>query len=127
MIEVTQDFNVCRKTIKASKYLYYLSLWVLILVLYTPEILNANIEQEAQDMSRIRTPQESEFLKYFRSINKRSINNILSQYRSTGPVGYASSLVLARILKRKSKNVFLPIGNSARSWPKSKSIVMLLV
>jgi len=54
-------------------------------------------------MSRMRTPQESEFLKYFRSINKRSIDNILSRYRSTGPVGYASSLVLARILKVKER------------------------
>ena len=54
-------------------------------------------------MSRMRTPQESEFLKYFRSINKGSIDNILSRYRSTGPVGYASSLVLARILKVKER------------------------
>jgi len=103
MIEVTQDFNACCKTIKASKYLYYLGLLVLLLILYTPEILNANIEQEAQNMSRVRTLQESEFLKYFRDINKRSINNILSRYRSTGPVGYANSLVLARILKVKER------------------------
>jgi hypothetical protein len=75
----------------------------LFLVLYTPEILNANIEQGAQNMSRIRTPEESEFLKYFRRINKRSIDNILSRYRSTGPVGYESSLVLARILKVKER------------------------
>lgn len=52
-------------------------------------------------MSRVRTLQESEFLKYFRDINKRSINNILSRYRSTWPVGYANSLVLTRILKVK--------------------------
>ena len=68
--KVTQDFNACRLTIKVCKFLYYLSLWVLLLVLYTPEILNANIEQEAQNMSRVRTLQESEFLKYFRDINK---------------------------------------------------------
>jgi hypothetical protein len=103
MVEVTQDFNACRPTIKAYKFRYYLSLWVLLLVLYTPEILNANIEQEAQNMSRVRTLQESEFLKYFRDINKRSINNILSRYRSTGPVCYARSLVLARILKVKER------------------------
>jgi len=103
MVEVTQDFNACRLTIKAYKFRYYLSLWVLLLVLYTPEILNANIEQEPQNMSRMRTPQESEFLKYFRCINKRSIKNILSRYRSTGPVGYANSLVLARILKVKER------------------------
>jgi hypothetical protein len=103
MVEVTQDFSVCRQAIKAYNLRYYLSLCVLLLVLYTPEILNANIEQEAQNMSRMRTPQESEFLKYFRRINKRSIDNILSGYRSTGPVGYASSLVLARILKVKER------------------------
>jgi hypothetical protein len=103
MVEVTQDFNACRPTIKAYKLRYYLSLWVLLIVLYTPEILNTNIEQEPQDMSRMRTPQESEFLKYFRSINKGTINNILSRYRSTGPVGYASSLVLARIIKVKER------------------------
>ncbi|RLB27491.1 MAG: hypothetical protein DRG66_05315, partial [Deltaproteobacteria bacterium] len=103
MVEVTQDFNACRPTTKACKFRYYLSLWVLLLVLYTPEILNANIEQEAQNMSRVRTLQESEFLKYFRDINKRSINNILSRYRSTGPVCYARSLVLARILKVKER------------------------
>jgi hypothetical protein len=103
MVEVTQNFNACRPTIKAFKIWYYLSFLVLLLVLYTPEILNANIEQEEQNMSRVRTLQESEFLKYFRGINKRSINNILSQYRSTGPVGYANSLVLARILKVKER------------------------
>jgi len=103
MVEVTQHFNACRLTMRGYKFRYYLSLWVLLLVLYTPEILNANIEQEAQNMSRLRTPEESEFLKYFRRINKRSIDNILSRYRSTGPVGYASSLVLARIVKVKER------------------------
>jgi hypothetical protein len=103
MVEVTQNFNDCRPAIKAYNFRFYLSFWVLLLILYTPEILNANIEQEAQNMSRMRTPQESEFLKYFRCINKRSIDNILSRYRSTGPVGYASSLVLARILKVKER------------------------
>jgi len=103
MVEVTQDFSYCRLTVKTYNLRYYLSFLVLLLVLYTPGILNANIEQEAQNMSRVRTPQESEFLKYFRCINKRSINNILSRYRSTGPVGYANSLVLARILKVKER------------------------
>ena len=64
MVEVTHDFNTCRPTLKAHKFWYYLSLWVLLLFLYTPEILNANIEQEMQNMSRVRTPQELEFLKY---------------------------------------------------------------
>ena len=103
MVEVTQDFNACRLTIKTYKFQYYLSLWVLLLVMYTPEILNTNIEQEVQNMSRMRTTQESEFLKYFRCINKRSIDNIFSRYRSTGPVGYASSLMLARILKVRER------------------------
>ena len=103
MVEVTQDFNAFRLTIKAYKFQYYLSLWVLLIVVYTPEILNTNIEQEVQNMSHMRTTQESEFLKYFRCINKRSIDNILSRYRSTGPVGYASSLMLARILKVRER------------------------
>ena len=92
MGEVTQYFNACHLTIKAYKFRYYISLWVLLLVLYTPEILNANIEQEPQNMSRMRTPQESEFLKYFSCTNKRSIDNILSRYHSAGPVGYACNL-----------------------------------
>ena len=54
-------------------------------------------------MSRIRTLQETDFLKYFRRIDKRAIRTILSQYRSTGPIGYATSLVLARILKVKER------------------------
>jgi len=103
MVEVTQDSNACRLTIKAYKFQYYLSLLVLLLVLYTPEILNTNIEQEVQNMSRMRTPKESEFLKYFRCINKHSIDTILSRYRTTGPVGYARSLMLARMLKVKER------------------------
>jgi len=54
-------------------------------------------------MSRIRTLQETDFLKYFHRIDKRTIMKILSQYRSTGPIGYATSLVLARILKVKER------------------------
>ena len=103
MVEVTQDSNACRLTIKAYKFQYYLSLLVLLLVLYTPEILNTNIEQGVQNMSRMRTPKESEFLKYFRCINKHSIDTILSRYRTTGPVGYASSLMLARMLKVRER------------------------
>jgi len=101
--KVTQDFSTFIRSIKSYNLRYYLRLSVLSLVLYTPGILNTNIEQEVHNMSHMRTPQESEFLKYFRSINKRSIDNILSRYRSTGPVGYASSLVLARILKVKER------------------------
>jgi len=52
-------------------------------------------------MSRMRTLQETDFLKYFRLIDKRAIRKILTQYRSAGPIGYETSLVLARILKVK--------------------------
>jgi len=54
-------------------------------------------------MSRIRTLQETDFLKYFRQIDKRPFRKILSHYRSPGPIGYATSLVLARILKVKER------------------------
>jgi hypothetical protein len=83
--------------------LIYLSLATLVMVLYTSTILNTNIEQKVQNMSRTRTIQEAEFLAYFRSIDKHAIEKILTQCRSTGPVGYASSLVLARILKIKER------------------------
>jgi hypothetical protein len=94
MVKVTQDSNGCGPTLKIFKSRYYLIIWVLLFVLYTPEILNTNIEQEAQDMSWTRTTQELEFLKYFRQIDKRRIDNVLSGYRFTGPVDYANSLVL---------------------------------
>ena len=48
-------------------------------------------------MSHSRTPQEIEFLEYFHRIDKRGIKEIFSKYQSTGPVGYATSLVLAKI------------------------------
>ena len=54
-------------------------------------------------MSHLRTTQEAEFLAYFRHVDKPAIKKIISQYRSTGPLGYASSLVLARILKVKER------------------------
>lgn len=70
---------------------------------YTPVILNTNIEQEVPYMARLHTPHEVEFLEYFHRINKSAINEILSQYRSTGPVGYTTPLILARILKVKER------------------------
>ena len=103
MVKVTQDFNDRIKAKKSCKLQYFLALCVLVLVLYTPEILNTNIEQETWNMPRSRTVQEVEFLEYFRRIDTRSIKEIFSQYRSTGPVGYATSLVLARILKVKER------------------------
>lgn len=90
-------------TNKSRKFKYLIELSVLALVLYTPGILNTNIEQEDPNMARSRTPQEAEFQEYFRSIDKKAINEILSKYRSTGPSGYSTSLVLARILKVKER------------------------
>ncbi len=89
------------KKVKILKYLLQLS--AIAFVLYTPEILNANIEQECQIMPRDRTSQETEFLEYFRSIEKQTIQEVLAQQRSTGPVGYSTSLVMARILKVKER------------------------
>ena len=54
-------------------------------------------------MSRLRTEHEAEFLRYFRQIDRRAIQQILSEYRSSGPLGYEVSLVLARILKVKER------------------------
>jgi len=54
-------------------------------------------------MSTARTRQEQAFLDYFAAIDKRAIGRILADYRSTGPKGYATSLVLARVLKVKER------------------------
>ena len=102
-MEVTQTFRDRLKYSRFRNLKCHLPLAALMLVLYTPEILNTNIEQEIQNMPIIRTPQEKEFLQYFRRIDKRAIRNILSQFRSTGPIGYATSLVMARILKVKER------------------------
>jgi hypothetical protein len=83
--------------------LLLLFLCYMVCVLYTLEILNINIEQEVQDMTRKYTPQERQFLDYFRSIDKGAIEQILSEYRSTGPLGYSSRLILSRILKVKER------------------------
>jgi len=88
---------------KFHNSLLFLLLWPVVCLLYTPEILNTNIEQEVQRMARIYTPQEKQFLKYFRSIDTHNIENILSQYHSTGPIGYSTSLILSRILKVKER------------------------
>jgi len=65
--------------------------------------LNTNIEQEVQELSRKYTPQEGQFLDYFRSIDKNAIEKILSEYHSTGPLGYSNTLILSRILKVKER------------------------
>lgn len=82
--------------------LFPLLLYIMAVLCY-PGILNTNIEQEAQDMARKYTPQERKFLEYFQSIDKQGIGRILSEYRSTGPIGYSSSLILSRILKVKER------------------------
>jgi len=103
MAKVTQDFSNHLAAKISCKPLYLLGLSIAALVLYTPVRLNTNNEQEHHIMARARTPQEVEFLDYFRRINKSVIQAVLSQYRSTGPLGYDTSLVLARILKVKER------------------------
>ena len=54
-------------------------------------------------MTRKYMPQERKFLNYFQSIDKIAIEKILSEYHSTGPIGYSSTLILSRILKVKER------------------------
>ncbi len=54
-------------------------------------------------MTRKYTPNERQFLDYFHSIDKNVIKKILSEYHSTGPLGYSSTLILSRILKVKER------------------------
>jgi hypothetical protein len=103
MGRVTQDFWIAQNPKKYRIFKYILMLSSIGIVLYALEILNTNIEQELPKMTLKHTPQEKEFLEYFRHIDKRAIKKIISQYHSTGPVGYATSLVLARILKVKER------------------------
>lgn len=103
MAKVTQDFSHGLRSFGARNLHYWLPFFVVVSVLYTPEILNINIEREEQNMPRAYTPQEAEFLEYFHCIDRSAIKEILSRYRSTGPAGYATSLVLARILKVKER------------------------
>lgn len=77
-----------------------LQIW---LVFYTPVILNTNIEQGYRSMPAQYTEKEQDFLEYFQAIDTESIQNILADYRSSGPPGYSTSLVLCRILKIKER------------------------
>ena len=88
---------------KFHNYLLLCLLCNITCVLYTPEILNTNIEQEVQELARKYTPQERKFLDYFHGIDKNAIKKILSEYHSTGPLGYSSTLILSRILKVKER------------------------
>lgn len=83
MAKVTQDFSDRIKAKKSFKFHYFLQLSVVAIVLYTPETLNTNIEQENRNMPHAHTPQEAKFLEYFRCIDKRAIKEIFTQYRST--------------------------------------------
>lgn len=103
MTRVTQAFRGLILSKKRELLRYLLQLSAVAFLLYTPGILNANIEQECQAMPRDRTSQEKEFLSYFRSIEKEAIKDVLAQKRSTGPLGYSTSLVMARILKVKER------------------------
>jgi hypothetical protein len=104
MAKITQHLSKQIKAKKACKRMYLWQLCFAVVFLYTPGILNSNIEQEDHNMPRIRTPREVEFLEYFRRIDKRPIMETLSEFRSSsGPDGYATSLVLARILKVKER------------------------
>ena len=88
---------------KFNNCLLHCLLCYIVCVLYTPEILNTNIEQEVQELTRKYMPQERKFLNYFQSIDKIAIEKILSEYHSTGPIGYSSTLILSRILKVKER------------------------
>ena len=101
--KVTQNITGSSRIMKIHNYLIPFLLFHFVIVLYTPKILNRNIEQEIQEMPRKYTPQEKELLEYFHSIDKHAIKEILSEYHSTGPVGYASALILSRILKVKER------------------------
>lgn len=103
MAKVTQLFGWLYKTMKLRNILIFLFLLCIEPALCYPEILNTNIEQEAQNMGQKYTAKEGHFLDYFQGIDKSAIEEILSGYRSTGPIGYATSLVLSRILKVKER------------------------
>ena len=68
---------------KFHNYLLHFLLFHFVIALYTPEILNTNIEQEIHKLLRKYTPQEKQLLEYFHSINKRAIEKILTDYHST--------------------------------------------
>jgi hypothetical protein len=102
-VKATQYSNSHTMFNKYCKFKQLIKFFLLAFVLYTPAILNTNIEQEDYNVAVSTTPQEKEFLDYFRRIDKSAINEILSQYRSTGPVGYSTPLMLARILKVKER------------------------
>lgn len=103
MAKVTQHFEGMRTSVKFYNLFIIGVLSCIVSFLYTLGILNTNIEQEVQKMSRHYTPQEKNLLDYFHRIDRDAIEQILSEYHSTGPLGYTTSLVLSRILKVKER------------------------
>lgn len=103
MAKVTQHFKGRSGAVKSHMSMALFGLALIVAILYTPEILNTNIEQEVQEMARRYTQKEMEFLGYFRDIDRHAIERILSDYHTTGPFGYTSSLILSRILKVKER------------------------
>ena len=65
MAKVTQDLRSRFQDLHPRNSKYFMQLCVVVIVLYTAEILNINIEQEYQNMPRFRASQEVEFLDYF--------------------------------------------------------------
>ena len=72
MAVVTQECRSPSQDKIQRNFKYFLQLCIVAIVLYAPEILNANIEQEYQNMLSPRTPQEKEFLEYFRTPESRA-------------------------------------------------------
>ena len=101
--KVTQHFAGSWISIRSHNLLIIILLYYIVCFLYTPEILNTNIEQEVQKMARHYTPEEKIIIDYFRNIDRDAIEKLFSEHHSTGPVGYATSLVLSRILKVKER------------------------
>jgi hypothetical protein len=64
MAKVTQDLRSRFQDINPRNIKYFMQLCVVAIVLYTPEILNSNIEQEYQKMTQNRNAQEPQFLGY---------------------------------------------------------------
>ena len=63
MAKVTQNLKILFEGKNSYHFRYFIRVCVVMVLLYTPETLNINIEQEYWNMAHIRTPQEIEFLK----------------------------------------------------------------
>lgn len=101
--KVTQLFSALHFMAISTNSFIYLMLWKCHATLYTPEILNTNIEQEQVGMAISLTHNEQTFLSFYESIDTKGLEKILSDYQTTGPRGYTTSLILCRILKIKER------------------------